>query len=123
MKKSYFIIFIMIFIIILTACKGVDFNGSRTGNTSELIMKYSMFDTTDSQLLELEKDDVIDVEIKSDSGKLNVLIQKDSSEPIYESKNVPTSSFQVKINESGTYKVTVTGEKAQGSVSFIKNVE
>lgn len=36
-------------------------------------------------------------------------------------KNVPTGSFQVKISESGTYKVIVTGEKAKGSVSFLLN--
>ncbi|MCC0709757.1 hypothetical protein IC217_01830 [Clostridioides sp. ES-W-0017-02] len=36
-----------------------------------------MFNTTDSQLLNLEKDDVIHVEIVNDSGKLDIFIQED----------------------------------------------
>ena len=31
-----------------------------------------------------------------------------------------TDTFAIVIEESGTYEITVTGEKAEGSVSFIK---
>ncbi|MCC0639044.1 hypothetical protein [Clostridioides sp. ES-S-0049-03] len=67
----------MILGIFLASCRYSDFNGSRTGSDSELVMEYSMFNTTDSQLLNLEKDDVIHVEIVNDSGKLDIFIQED----------------------------------------------
>lgn len=111
----------MILGIFLASCRYSDFNGSRTGSDSELVMEYSMFNTTDSQLLNLEKDDVIHVEIVNDSGKLDIFIQEDDKKPVFEGKNLKTSTFQVKVDESGTYKITVTGKKAKGSVSFIKN--
>ena len=52
-------------------------------------------------------------------GSLSIKIQKDDEEPIYENNGISVSNeFDVEINESGTYTVSVTGEKAKGSVSF-----
>lgn len=85
-------------------------------------MKYSILNGTDSQMLVLEEGDVIDAEIVNDSGKLSIKIQKDEEEPIYESKDISDSNeFEVEIEENGIYTITVTGEKAKGSVSFLKN--
>ncbi|MCC0699709.1 hypothetical protein KGF42_09790 [Clostridioides sp. ZZV15-6383] len=83
MRKIYNLFFILILGIFLVSCKYSEFNGSRTGSDSELAMEYSMFNTTDSQLLTLEKDDVIDVEIVNDSGKLDVVIQEDDKNPVF----------------------------------------
>lgn len=50
---------------------------------------------------------------------LSIKIQKDEEEPIFESNGISESTeFDVEIDESGTYTVSVTGEKAKGSVSF-----
>lgn len=73
--RRYFQLFCFIFCsilctILLTSCTGTLFDGSRTGNENQLIMSYRIFNTTDSQLLELEKGDVIDAEIICDSGRL-----------------------------------------------------
>ena len=41
-------------------------------------------------------------------------------EPIAESEGIFFSvDFDVEVEESGTYTVTVTGEKAKGSVKFV----
>ncbi|MEY8532010.1 hypothetical protein AALH30_00510 [Blautia pseudococcoides] len=109
--------------ILLTSCIESGFDGSRTGNENQFIMSYRIFNTTDSQLLELEKGDMIDAEIICDSGRLWIKIQKDHETPVYAAEKILTSnSFQVPIEESGTYKITVTGGKAKGSVSF-KRIE
>lgn len=122
MQKKSSMIMMLCSVLLLTACDKVNFNGSRTGNESEFIMKYSILNGTDSQMLVLEKGDVIDAEIVNDSGKLSIKIQKDEEEPIYESKDISDSNeFEVEIEENGTYTITVTGEKAKGSVSFLKN--
>lgn len=122
MQKKSSMIMMLCSVLLLTACDKVNFNGSRTGNESEFIMKYSILNGTDSQMLVLEKGDVIDAEIVNDSGKLSIKIQKDEEEPIYENKDISDSNeFEVEIEENGTYTITVTGEKAKGSVSFLKN--
>ena len=35
-------------------------------------------------------------------------------------ENVPTGQFSLDIPEDGEYNITVTGEEARGSVSFVK---
>lgn len=119
MKKMFTSFFVLIIILSLTACTLTKFDGSRTSNDSQFIMDFKVLNDTDYQLLKLEQGDFVNVEIVHDSGQLNIDVQKDDDEPIYRGNNVPTSSFQLEITESGTYKFSVTGEKAKGSVSFI----
>ena len=119
MKKIILLIFTLTLAISLTAC-GTDFNGSRTGNDSEFIMEYTTFNTTDTQELIVESGDTINGKIVVEKGNLAIKIQKDSEEPIYESDGIFASNeFDIEIDESGTYTVTVTGKNAKGSVSFV----
>ena len=120
MKKHLCILCSFILILSLTAC-GADFDGSRTGNSNEFVMNYKVFNKTDSQNLIVEKGDTIHAEIVVEGGSLSIKIQKDDEVPIYEGVDVSFSDeFDVEINESGTYTVSVTGEKAKGSVIWRK---
>lgn len=126
MKKSLFALAIVFILMTLEACSltkfvgNRTFDGSRTGNKSQLIMEYNILNTTDTQMLEFQKDDIVDFKITSKSGNLSIVLQKEGDEPIYKGVDIPTSSFQVEIEETGTYKVFVTGKKAKGSVSIQK---
>ena len=119
MKKYLGILCSLILIFALTAC-GTDFDGSRTGNDSEFIMDYKILNKTDSQNLIVTEGDAIHAEIIVENGSLSFEIRKDDGlVPVYEGKDVSFSDeFDVEIEESGTYIVTVTGKKAKGSVSF-----
>ncbi len=82
-------------------------------------MNYKVFNATDSQDLIVEKGNTIHAEIIVEGGSLSFKIQKDNEVPVYEGVDVSSSDeFDVDIEESGTYTVSVTGEKAKGSVSF-----
>ena len=119
MKKIITIFSVIVLITSLTACSP-DFNGSRTGNDKQRIMEYTAFNTTDSQDLVVEAGDTIHVEIVIEDGHLSYKIQKNDDEPIAESESIFFSEeFDVEVKESGTYTVTVTGEKAKGSVKFV----
>lgn len=83
-------------------------------------MEYTAFDTTDSQDLVVEAGDTIHAEIVIEDGQLSYKIQKNDDEPIAESEDISSSEdFDVEIEKSGTYTVTVIGEKTRGSVKFI----
>lgn len=71
MRKILFMFMMFSSILLLTSCNKVNFNGSRTGNESEFIMKYSILNGTDSQALELKEGDFIDAEIVIDSCSAN----------------------------------------------------
>lgn len=121
MKKFLGIIGVLIIVISLSGCGNSSFDGSRIGNDSQFVMEYKIFNTTDGQSLLLEAGDTIRAKVVVESGRLSIKIQKDSDTPIYENDNIVASeSFDVEIQESGTYKITVTGEKTKGSVSFEK---
>lgn len=118
MKKQLCILCSLILVLSLTAC-GSDFDGSRTGNDSAFVMDYKVLNKTDSQDLTVKKGDTIHAELIVEGGSLSVQIQKDDEVPVYEAEDVSFSDeFDIYIEESGTYTVSVTGEKAKGSVSF-----
>ena len=120
MKKVFSTICALMLGLSLTACGNTPaFNGSRTGNDKEFIMEYSVLNTTDGQELVAETGDTINAKIVVKSGSLSIKMQKDDEAPIYEDSGITVSNeFEVEIDESGTYAITVTGEKAKGSVSF-----
>ena len=106
--------------LLLSACIFTEFSGSRTGNESQLIMEYSVLNKTDSQMLELQEGDSVEFTVISESGELDIILQKEEEDPIYEGVNIDTGEFKVGIEETGTYKVSVTGKNAKGSVSIIR---
>ena len=119
MKKITTFFSAMLLIISLSACSS-DFDGSRTGNDTQLIMEYTEFNTTDTQDLVVEAGDIIHAEIVVEDGHLSYKIQKDDEEPIAESEGIFFSvEYDFDVEESGTYTVTVTGEKAKGNVKFV----
>lgn len=121
MKRSLSIICVFFIVFLLSGCGKSSFDGSRIGNDSQFVMKYKIFNTTDEQSLLLESGDTIRTEVIVDSGKLSIKIQKDSDTPIYERDDIVTSeNFDVEIQESGTYKITVIGENTKGGVNFKK---
>lgn len=119
MKKITAIFSAMLLIISLSACSS-DFDGSRIGNNTQLIMEYTKFNTTDSQDLVVEAGDIIHVEIVVENGHLSYKIQKDDDESIAESESIFFSvEYDFDVKESGTYTVTVIGENAKGSAKFV----
>lgn len=123
MKKRSCIILAICMILLTSACGKAQktFNGSRTGNDNQFLMEYSVLNTTDSQELVLEAGDSIAVDIVANSGRTDIIIQKEGADPIYRGDDVSTCSFSIGITEAGTYTITVTGsDDAAGSVSFVK---
>lgn len=118
MKRMLSVLCAILVIVFLTACSS-DFDGSRTGNDNEFSMEYKILNKTDSQDLNLQDGDKINAKIIVDGGTLAIKIQKDDEEPIYESDGISISNeFEIEVDESGTYTITVTGKKAKGSVNF-----
>lgn len=118
MKKFLCMLCILVLSFSLAACAST-FDGTRTGNDREFWMEYEILNKTDSQDLNLQSGDSIDASIVVEQGALAIQIQKGDDKPIYESSGIRLSNtFQVAVEESGTYTVTVTGNDAKGSVHF-----
>ena len=100
MKKNLCILCSFILILTLTAC-GTGFDGSRTGNDSELVMDFKILNTTDSQALAAAEGDTIHAELAAKDGCLSFTIQKGDEEPFYVSeKLIGSQQFDFEINET-----------------------
>ena len=75
--------------------------------------------TTESHTLKLTEGDMIETEIIRDEGEVSVVIGQSGQKPIYQGNQLSTGTFQLVIEESGTYQIKVTGKKAKGSVNFM----
>lgn len=82
MKKILAYILTFILSAPLIACSAT-FDGSRTGNESQLIMQYKTLNTTTSQELELVEGDIVLFDIVSQAGSIDIFLQKSEEEPIY----------------------------------------
>lgn len=68
---------------------------------------------------ELESGDIVHTQIVCDGGSVSIEVKCGDNKPVYKGDAVSESyEFDIMIEESGTYTITVTGEKAKGSVSF-----
>lgn len=94
------------------------FNGSRVCNDGEFAMEYTAFNGTEYCDFDLNAGDAIDVSIEREGGSVSIEIGAQGEEPIYCGTDMGTACFTVGVAEAGTYTITVTGERARGSVRF-----
>ena len=122
MKKIAHTMPALLLLAALSACSLVpSFNGSRIGNDSQLLMEYSLFNSTYSQQLTLEAGDMLLGETVCEAGKLSVTLEKEGAHPpVFQQENIPTGTVRIDIEEDGEYTLTVTGENARGSLYFAK---
>ena len=80
---------------------------------------FSGFTDTKTYDLIMRAGETINAELKIESGSVKVTIARGDEAPIYEGDgSVPV--FSAVCADEGTYTVTVTGDKAKGSVSFTR---
>lgn len=109
---------VLLLALVLTACGGAEFDGSRVGNESELTMEFKTLNREDTQDLTIGEGENLHGEISVEKGSLSVVIQKDDEASVYEDENLEGDLVFDVAPEAGTYTVRVDGRKARGSVSF-----
>jgi hypothetical protein len=119
MKKFSLIISLSMLLIITGGCGKQVFDGSRTGNDTQFIMEYSVLNRTETHEMKLEEGTNINVKLVNESGRLKILVTDPDGQEIYSGDRADSSEFSLKATKTGTYKFSVTGNKAKGSVSFI----
>lgn len=108
----------MFVLLIFTGCGKQVFDGNRTGNDVEFKLDYSILNCTKTHDMKLEKGAVINVIIENTSGYLDILITDSNGEKMYKGDDAASGKFSIEIPKTDTYKFSVTGSNAKGSVSF-----
>lgn len=108
----------LIFLITTTGCRRQVFSGISTGNEKQLVLEYSILNSTKTHDIKLEKGAIINVVIENKSGNLDIFVSDSNDEKIYKGDNVTSGKFSIKVPKTDTYKFSVKGSNAKGSVSF-----
>lgn len=122
MRKLPLLLAISILAIVFTVgCGKQVFNGNRSSNDKQFIMDYTILNRTETHEMELKKGSKVDVVIDNKSGRLDIVVANNDGKEIYRGDDAQSGKFTLDIQESGTYKFTVTGKKAKGGFSFKVN--
>lgn len=119
MKRLYLsaVLFLFMFVII-SGCSNVQFSGNSIKNPAEFTMNYSVLNRTETHEMQLKEGAKVGVVIEDKSGRLDILVTGPDGQKIYKADDAASGNFSIIIPKSGTYKFSVKGSKAKGSVSF-----
>lgn len=122
MKTKLFILLkaalLPIMIAMLSGCENVSVGVVKYSDNSKFTLEFQTLNTSEYHTFELAEGDEIEAEINLESGDISLTVQKGKDDPIYEGAEPPSETFRIGINESGAYRVTVTGNDAKGSAKF-----
>ncbi|WP_455718439.1 hypothetical protein [Anaerosporobacter sp.] len=121
-KNISFILVLMIFPICLIGCGNntSTFTGSKTGNDTQFLVDFDVLNSSVDSSMPLSNGDKIDTTIDIENGKVDILVENENGTVIYRGDDVENGNFTIEITESGNYTFYVTGDKAKGSVHFVK---
>ena len=106
---------------LMTGCgKPSDFEGSRTSNATGFWMEYAILDREETADLSMEAGEQLQVSITHTAGDADVTVGRVGEEPIYKGAGQTNADFVLIIPEKGTYRISVTGHHAKGSVFFTR---
>ncbi len=107
--------------LLLTGCGSKNtFEGSGTSDETGFRMEYSVLDREESAELELTEGDRIQVHISHAAGNVDVTVGRAGEKPIYRGTGQENADFLLTVPETGRYRISVTGHRAKGEISFTR---
>jgi len=94
------------------------FEGTRTKSESGFWMEYSVLDREETADLTMAEGEELEVRIHHTAGDVDVTVGRVGEEPVYQGSGQTNAEFAVTIPKAGTYRISVTGHRAKGSVFF-----
>lgn len=107
--------------IAMTGCHTTElFIGSVTSADDGIYAEYTAFDCHREWFMTLSEGDLLMVSYVCRSGTVEITVGTDGDTPIYEGNGLDDIEFALNIRKSGTYRISLTGHDAVGSISFTK---
>ena len=106
---------------VLTGCAAQNaFEGTMATDTNGFSMEYTILDREMTSELKLDEGDGLRVELSHDSGRVDITVGQEGRDPVYSGRDQANAAFEIIITEGGTYRVSVTGHRARGRISFTR---
>lgn len=109
----------LVLCLVLMGCaEESSFTGNKAGNEDGFWMDYTVLNRQEEAFLHLAAGDMLQVELAHEKGTVDVTVGMDGKDAIYEGNGLAKLRFILNITEDGDYRISVTGHKARGSVTF-----
>lgn len=119
MKKFWvFRLLCMLVLLLASGCARAAFEGSETADETQFVLAFTLLEGTRAHSMRLLPGDIVDVVIEKESGRLDIQVASSDGEVIYQADDADSMVFSLMIQKEYTYKFSVSGEGAAGSVSF-----
>lgn len=119
MKKTWILLLLSTLLLLLASgCAAPRFDGSETADETQFTLVFTLLEGTRTHSMRLLPGDIVDVIIEVESGRLDILVAASGGEVLYRADNADSGVFSLLIQKEYTYKFSVTGSDAAGSVSF-----
>lgn len=122
MKKVLIVIFNVMIIMFLIGC---DSNSNivinKTITNGYINFKFENLDRSIDGTLDLNSGDTIETIIDIKNGHISIKIEGDNKEILYEGNDVHSSKMSFSAVQKGKYTFTLSGENANGNISFKKS--
>lgn len=99
-------------------CARASVGVNRSADENNFVLEFRVLNTSEYHTFELAAGDEIEAEIVRESGDISITVQKGKDDPVYEGAKPLSGTFRIGIEESGNYRVTVTGNEVKGRAEF-----
>ncbi len=104
----------------LAACgSGYVFDGEKIATDDVFRLDYKLFNGKENSVLVLKSGSTVKVAVFQEEGSVDITVGIDGENPIYEGHGLVDITFTLNVDQSGTYRITVTGHNAKGSITFV----
>jgi len=93
---------------------------NKTITNGYINFKFENLDRSIDGTLDLNSGDTIEAIIDIKNGNISIKIEGDNKEILYEGNDVPSSKMSFSAVQKGKYTFTLSGENADGNISFKK---
>lgn len=118
MKRTWILLLGTLVLLLTVGCAKPQFEGSETADDTQFALEFTLLEGTRAHSMRLQPGDIVDVIIQKDSGRLDILVEASGGEVLYRADNADSGVFSLLIQKEYTYKFSVTGVDAAGSVTF-----
>ncbi|MGZ9584707.1 hypothetical protein [Paenibacillus marinisediminis] len=118
MRQALAVMLSLLLMVSLAGCTSDGYTtiGSIGNNTNTMMsMSYKFFDGHKGKTITVKGPTEVSVEVESIKGKLNISIEDENGEYAYQGTDIPTSAFQVQLDQQGKYKLSIDAEDHEGS--------
>ncbi|HML48635.1 MAG TPA: PPC domain-containing protein [Clostridia bacterium] len=120
MTSRLFACAILLLILCLTACENSQGTVTEKADNKTYALEFSGWTAERTYRWDLQQGDTLQVKIDPRGGDIRLDIRDENGTEAYTGNGMNARSFTVGIPETGTYRVTVSAQNAEGSVRIEK---